>query len=110
MYSSVYRTYSGQNRRFDKDISAGYLRISCVRLLRSKIHRATVTHVDLYYVGSVSIDQHLLDAAGISHHEQVHILDITNGSRVITYAIPAPRGSGRICLSERRFSPSYPAG
>ena len=62
-------------------------------MLKSKIHRATVTQADLHYVGSVTIDADLLDAAGILPHEQVDVLNITNGQRFTTYAIEAPRGS-----------------
>ncbi|HJN70142.1 MAG TPA: aspartate 1-decarboxylase [Candidatus Thalassarchaeaceae archaeon] len=68
-------------------------------VLRSKIHRATVTQADLDYVGSVSIDEDLLDAAGIAEWEKVAILDITNGARLETYAIKAARGSGDICIN-----------
>jgi aspartate 1-decarboxylase len=69
------------------------------RLLKSKIHRATVTEADLHYEGSVTVDQDLLDAANIVLYEQVDVLDITNGSRLTTYAIPGPRGSGEICIN-----------
>lgn len=69
------------------------------RMFLSKIHRATVTEARLDYVGSVTIDQDLLDAAGILDNEQVHVLDITNGNRLVTYAIPGPRGSGVICIN-----------
>lgn len=69
------------------------------RMFMSKIHRATVTQAELDYVGSVTIDQDLLDASGIYENEQVHVLDITNGKRLITYAIPGPRGSGVICIN-----------
>ena len=68
-------------------------------LLKSKIHRATVTEADLHYEGSVTIDRDLLDAADILDHEQVDIYDITNGSRLTTYAIPAAPGSGEICIN-----------
>ena len=70
-----------------------------LRLLKSKIHRATVTDADLNYVGSISIDQDLMDASGIVAYEQVLVASITNGSRHETYVIPAPRGSGRICAN-----------
>ena len=63
-------------------------------MLHSKIHRATVTQADLHYVGSVTIDEDLLDAADLIEGEQVAIVDITNGARLETYVIPAPRGSG----------------
>ena len=62
-------------------------------LLKTKIHRATVTHSELNYEGSIAIDGDLLDAAGILPHEQVDVLNITNGARFTTYAIEAPRGS-----------------
>ena len=68
-------------------------------LLKSKIHRATVTQADLHYEGSVTIDTQLMRLADIVDHEQVDILDITNGHRLTTYAIPAPPGSGEICIN-----------
>ena len=68
-------------------------------MLKSKIHRATVTQADLHYVGSVTIDQDLLDAADLLPGEQVAIVDITNGARLETYAIPGPRGSGVIGIN-----------
>jgi aspartate 1-decarboxylase len=66
---------------------------------KSKIHRATVTHADLDYEGSVSIDEDLLDAAGIWEYEAVHIWNITRGTRIQTYAIKGQRGSGVICIN-----------
>lgn len=68
-------------------------------VLRAKIHRAVVTQADLDYVGSISIDEDLLDAAGIVQWEKVGVLDVTNGVRLETYAIKAPRGSGEICIN-----------
>jgi aspartate 1-decarboxylase len=68
-------------------------------MLRGKIHRATVTRADLDYVGSISIDSTLMEAAGIVEWEQVHVLDVTNGARLTTYAIEAPPGSGEICVN-----------
>lgn len=68
-------------------------------LLKSKIHRATVTDAQLHYEGSVTIDINLMRAADIIDHEQVHIFDVNNGSRLITYAIPGPAGSGTICIN-----------
>lgn len=62
-------------------------------LLKSKIHRATVTGSDLNYVGSITIDADLLDAADILEHEQVHVVDVDNGSRFVTYTIAGERGS-----------------
>ena len=68
-------------------------------MLKSKIHRATVTKADLHYVGSVTIDADLMDAADLLEGEQVTIADITNGARLETYVIPAPRGSGIIGIN-----------
>jgi len=68
-------------------------------MMKSKIHRATVTQADLDYVGSVAIDMDLLDAADLLVGEQVTIADITNGARLETYVIPAPRGSGIITIN-----------
>ena len=70
-----------------------------IRMFKGKIHRATVTHADLHYEGSVTIDQDLLDASGILPHEEVHIWNCTNGSRLSTYALSGPRGSGAICIN-----------
>jgi aspartate 1-decarboxylase len=69
------------------------------RMLKSKIHRAVVTDANLHYVGSVTIDPDLLDAADILEHEQVAVVDIDNGARLETYAIPGVRGSGDLCLN-----------
>jgi aspartate 1-decarboxylase len=63
-------------------------------MLKSKIHRATVTDCDLHYVGSITIDPDLLEAANILEHEQVHVVDVDNGARFETYTIPGERGSG----------------
>jgi aspartate 1-decarboxylase len=68
-------------------------------MLKCKLHRATVTHSELDYEGSCAIDGHLLDAAGIREYEQIHIYDITNGERFITYAIRAEDGSGVISIN-----------
>lgn len=68
-------------------------------LLHAKIHRATVTDANLEYEGSVTIDSRLLELADIVEHEQVHVYDITNGNRLITYAITGPAGSGTICIN-----------
>ncbi len=65
-------------------------------LLKSKLHRATVTHAELDYEGSCAIDQDLLDAGNILPFEQLHIYNVANGERFTTYAIAAPRGSGTI--------------
>lgn len=68
-------------------------------MLKSKIHRATVTQADLHYVGSVTIDEDLLDAADLLPGEQVAIVDINNGARLETYTIAGPRGSGTIGIN-----------
>ena len=68
-------------------------------MLSGKIHRATVTCADLEYVGSISLDRGLMQAAGIAEWEQVHVLDVTNGARLQTYAIVAPEGSGEVCIN-----------
>ena len=68
-------------------------------MMKSKIHRATVTQADLDYVGSVTIDADLLDAADLYEGEQVAIVDNTNGARIETYVIPGPRGSGVIGIN-----------
>jgi len=68
-------------------------------MLKSKIHRATVTQADLHYVGSVTIDEDLMDAADLLPGEQVAIVDINNGSRLETYVIAGPRGSGVIGIN-----------
>ncbi len=68
-------------------------------MLKGKIHRAAVTQADLNYVGSITIDEELLEKAGILEYEQVQIVDINNGSRFETYAIAGECGSGLICLN-----------
>jgi aspartate 1-decarboxylase len=68
-------------------------------MLKSKIHRATVTEANLEYEGSVTIDSLLLEAADLLPYEQVQIYDCTNGSRLTTYALPGEEGSGEICIN-----------
>jgi aspartate 1-decarboxylase len=68
-------------------------------MLKSKVHRATVTGSDLNYVGSITMDPELLEAADIREHEQVHVLDIDNGARFETYTIAGARGSGAITIN-----------
>ena len=70
-----------------------------ISLLKSKIHRATVTDADLHYEGSISIDKDLLEASGLHVNEHVHVWDVTNGNRFETYTIEAPAGSGTICIN-----------
>jgi aspartate 1-decarboxylase len=69
------------------------------QVFKSKLHRATVTHADVEYEGSVTIDEDLLDAADIAEFEAVHIWNVTNGSRLMTYALKGPRGSKYICIN-----------
>ncbi len=68
-------------------------------MLKGKIHRATVTEADLHYVGSITLDEDLMDAAGFREFEKVQVLDITNGSRIETYVIKGGRGSGEVCIN-----------
>ena len=70
-----------------------------MEMLKGKIHRATVVQAELNYVGSITVDQDLLDASGILEYEKVQIVDIDNGSRFETYTIAGARGSGMICLN-----------
>lgn len=79
-----------------------------IEVLKSKIHRVTVTEARLDYIGSITIDEDLLDAAGIVPGERVYIVNNNNGERLDTYTIPGPRGSGVICLNgaaARRVQP-----
>lgn len=68
-------------------------------MMKSKIHRATVTEANLNYVGSITIDEDILDAVDILENEKVQIVNNNNGARLETYVIPGPRGSGVICLN-----------
>ena len=70
-----------------------------IEILKSKIHRVTVTGADLNYIGSITIDKDLLDAANIVEGEKVQVVNNNNGERLETYAIPGPRGSGEITLN-----------
>jgi aspartate 1-decarboxylase len=75
-------------------------------MLKSKIHRATVTQAELYYEGSITVDKDLLEAANILPYEKVQVLNFNNGTRLDTYTIEGPAGSGTICLNgpAARFS------
>lgn len=68
-------------------------------MLKGKLHRATVTEANLNYVGSITIDENLMEAAGILEYELVQVVDINNGSRFETYVIKGERGSGMVCLN-----------
>ena len=70
-----------------------------IQVVKSKIHRATVTEAYLNYVGSITIDENLMDAANLIENEQVHVLNYRNGERIITYVIKGVRGSGVICMN-----------
>ena len=77
-------------------------------LLKSKIHRATVTEADLHYVGSMTLDPELMEAADLLPHERIEVYNITNGERLATYAIPGERGRGQAVLNgaaARKASP-----
>jgi aspartate 1-decarboxylase len=67
--------------------------------LKGKIHRATVVQAELNYVGSITIDEELMEAAGIMEYEKVQVVDVDNGNRLETYVIAGDRGSGMICLN-----------
>lgn len=70
-----------------------------IEVLKSKIHRVTVTEADLNYIGSITIDEDLLDAAGMIEGEKVQVVNINNGERLETYIIKGARGTGKICLN-----------
>ncbi|MBN1183298.1 MAG: aspartate 1-decarboxylase [Bacteroidales bacterium] len=70
-----------------------------IEIVKSKIHRVTVTESNLNYVGSITIDENLMDAANLIEFEKVHVLDINNGERLETYVIKGERGSGKICMN-----------
>lgn len=70
-----------------------------ISMLKSKIHRAVITQAELNYVGSVTIDEDLMEAAGLYEYEHVHIVNVNSGSRIETYVIAGERGSGLICLN-----------
>ena len=70
-----------------------------IEILKSKIHRATVTDANLDYIGSITLDPDLMKAANLYEYEKVHILNITNGNRLITYVIKGAAGSGDVCIN-----------
>jgi len=70
-----------------------------IQVLKSKIHKASITGANLHYIGSISIDEDLMDAANLIENEKVHVLDLNNGERLETYVIRGERGSGEICLN-----------
>lgn len=70
-----------------------------ISMLKSKIHRAVITQAELNYVGSITIDEALMEAAGLYEYEHVHVVNVNSGSRIETYVIAGERGSGVICLN-----------
>lgn len=68
-------------------------------MMRSKLHRATVTQAELHYVGSLTLDRDLMDAADLLPNEQVHVVDVDSGARLVTYIIEGERGSGVVCIN-----------
>jgi aspartate 1-decarboxylase len=79
-----------------------------IQLMRSKLHRLTVTQADLNYIGSISLDPDLIEAAGLYEGERVQIVNINNGERIETYVIEGERGTGQVCLNgpaARRVQP-----
>ena len=68
-------------------------------MFKSKIHRATVTATNVDYEGSLTVDADLLEAADILPYEQIHVWDVSNGARLVTYALPGPSGSGQVCVN-----------
>ena len=70
-----------------------------IEVVKSKIHRVTVTEADLHYVGSITIDEDLMDAANLIENEKVQVVNINNGERLETYVITGQRGSGQVCLN-----------
>ena len=70
-----------------------------IEMLKGKIHRATVTEANLNYIGSLTLDEDLMDAAGFREYEKIQVLDVTNGNRIETYIIRGIRGSGKVCIN-----------
>lgn len=70
-----------------------------IEVLKSKIHNVSITEANLYYVGSITIDENLMDAANLVENEKVHVLNLNNGERLETYVIKGKRGTGQICVN-----------
>ena len=70
-----------------------------IEVVKSKIHKVTITGANLHYIGSITIDEDLMDAANLVENEKVHVLNLNNGERLVTYIIKGKRGSGDICLN-----------
>ena len=82
-----------------KSIRIQYFCTMLITVMRSKLHRLTITEADLNYIGSISLDPDLMDAAGMVEGEKVQIVNINNGERIETYIIKGERGSGQVCLN-----------
>ena len=85
-----------------------FVAVMRIQVLKSKIHRARVTEANLDYIGSITLDENLMEAANLIENEQVHVFNYRNGERIITYAIKGARGSGVVCLNgpaALKFSP-----
>ena len=95
---SIY-TYVESNLFSNSEIKPTFARAMTITVYKSKIHRATVTQADLNYIGSITIDQDLMEAANVYEHERVQIVNVNNGERIETYVIKGERGSGIICLN-----------
>lgn len=99
-FVSDYRANSpNRGERGEPRLHGGKDKKMHINMLKAKIHRATVTQAELDYVGSITVDEDLLDAAGILEYEKVQIVDINNGNRFETYTIAGERGSGVMCLN-----------
>jgi len=70
-----------------------------IEVVKSKIHKASITGANLNYIGSITIDEDLMDASNLIENEKVHVLNLNNGERLVTYVIKGERGSGEICLN-----------
>jgi aspartate 1-decarboxylase len=70
-----------------------------IEVIKSKIHKVSVTGANLHYIGSITIDEDLMDAANLLENEKVHVLNLNNGERLVTYVIKGKRGSGEICVN-----------
>lgn len=70
-----------------------------IEILKSKVHRAVITEANLNYVGSLTLDEDLMDAANMIENEKIHVVNVNNGERIETYLIKGPRGSGVVCLN-----------
>jgi aspartate 1-decarboxylase len=70
-----------------------------IEVVKSKIHKVTITGYNLHYIGSITIDENIMDAANIIENEKVHVLNLNNGERLVTYVITGERGSGDVCLN-----------